>query len=60
MQTREEIVKVGGVDVHTWIGGTGKYEGLRGEFNITTSGNLAADGIIQTAGRKDGSYRIGK
>ena len=43
-----------------WIGGSGKYAGLSGEFEITSSGNLSAEGPSQTAGKKVGSYKISK
>jgi hypothetical protein len=43
-----------------WIGGSGKYAGLSGEFEITNSGNLSAEGPTQSAGKKIGSYKISK
>jgi hypothetical protein len=44
-----------------WLGGTGKYLGLTGEFDITNSGNLSTDGdYTQSAGKKAGSYKISK
>jgi len=43
-----------------WTGGTGKYAGLTGEFEITNSGNVAPEGLYQAAGKKTGSYRLDK
>jgi hypothetical protein len=45
--------------VGKWTGGTGKYAGLTGEFEITNSGNIAPEGLFQAAGKKTGSYRLG-
>lgn len=44
--------------VGKWAGGTGKYAGLSGEFEITNSGNIAPEGLFQAAGKKTGSYRL--
>ncbi len=46
--------------VGKWTGGTGKYAGLSGEFEVTNSGNIGPDGVFQGAGKKTGSYRIEK
>ncbi|MBS0639529.1 MAG: hypothetical protein JSS43_06630 [Proteobacteria bacterium] len=46
--------------VGKWAGGTGKYAGLAGEFEVTNSGNIGTDGIYQAAGKKTGSYRLEK
>jgi hypothetical protein len=43
-----------------WVGGTGKFTGLSGEFEISTSGNVAPEGLFQAAGKKVGSYTISK
>jgi hypothetical protein len=43
-----------------WVGGTGKYTGLSGDFEITNSGPMATDGPAQSAGKKIGSYKISK
>ena len=45
--------------VGRWTGGTGKFAGISGEFEITNSGNIGADGVFQAVGRKTGTYRIG-
>ncbi len=44
--------------VGKWTGGTGKYAGLSGDFEITNSGNIAPEGLFQAAGKKTGSYRL--
>jgi hypothetical protein len=44
--------------VGKWTGGTGKYAGLSGDFEITNSGNIAPEGLFQAAGKKTGSYKI--
>jgi hypothetical protein len=42
-----------------WLGGTGKYTGLSGEFDITSTGNLSTDAsYTQIAGKKMGSYNL--
>ena len=43
-----------------WVGGTGKYAGLSGDFEITNSGPMTSDGPSQSAGKKIGSYKISK
>jgi hypothetical protein len=43
-----------------WVGGTGKFTGLSGDFEISTSGNVAPEGLFQAAGKKTGSYKISK
>lgn len=43
-----------------WTGGTGKYAGLNGEFEITNSGNIGPEGMYQAAGKKTGSYKLEK
>src|SRR5262245_8650223 len=30
-----------------WVGGTGKFSGLSGDFDISTSGNVAPEGLFQ-------------
>lgn len=44
--------------VGKWTGGTGKYAGLSGEFEVTNSGNIAPEGLFQAAGKKTGSYKL--
>jgi hypothetical protein len=44
----------------TWTGGTGKFAGLSGTFDIAASGNIGPEGVGQVAGRKTGSYKIVK
>jgi hypothetical protein len=46
--------------VGKWTGGTGKYAGLSGDFEITNSGNIAPEGLFQAAGKKTGSYKLEK
>jgi hypothetical protein len=46
--------------VGKWTGGTGKFAGLGGEFEITGSGNVGPEGVFQAAGKKIGSYKIQK
>jgi hypothetical protein len=42
-----------------WIGGSGKYDGLRGEFEIRVRPlRPAKQGFGQVIGSKQGSYRI--
>jgi hypothetical protein len=42
-----------------WIGGSGKYEGIRGEFEIRVRPlRPATEGFGQVIGSKQGSYRI--
>jgi hypothetical protein len=43
-----------------WTGGTGKYAGLSGEFDIVSAGSIASDGPTHNAGKKIGSYKISK
>ena len=43
-----------------WIGGTGKFAGLSGEFDITNSGPLPAEGATISIGKKIGSFKISK
>jgi hypothetical protein len=41
-----------------WIGGTGKFAGMQGEFEIRHSSiKSAVDGVIQGTGKKVGAYR---
>jgi hypothetical protein len=42
-----------------WTGGTGKYAGLRGEFEIRVRPLQAAvDGVVQAIGTKEGRFRL--
>jgi hypothetical protein len=42
-----------------WIGGSGKYEGIRGEFEIRVRPlRSAREGFGQVIGSKQGSYRL--
>lgn len=41
-----------------WTGGTGKYIGVSGDFEITNSGPMATDGPSQSAGKKIGTYKF--
>jgi hypothetical protein len=43
-----------------WTGGTGKYAGISGDFEITNSGPMPTDGPSQSAGKKIGNYKIAK
>jgi hypothetical protein len=43
-----------------WLGGTGKFEGLSGEFEIRPTPILASETLVQGAGKKVGTYRITK
>ena len=44
-----------------WIGGTGKYEGLRGEFEIRVRPlRPGREDVAQGIGSKQGTYRIGR
>ena len=42
----------------TWAGGTGKYAGLTGEFDIRGAGVLNTESLVQSMGKKTGSYKI--
>jgi hypothetical protein len=42
----------------SWTGGTGKYAGLSGDFDIRSEGVLATDSLTQAIGKKTGSYKI--
>jgi hypothetical protein len=44
----------------TWLGGTGKFEGLSGEFEIRPVSVLVSDTLVQGAGKKTGTYQIKK
>jgi hypothetical protein len=44
----------------TWLGGTGKFEGLSGEFEIRPAAVLVSDVLVQGAGKKTGTYQIKK
>ncbi len=47
--------------IGTWIGGTGKYEGITGTFEIHARRlTPLADGVYQVIGEKVGSYMIEK
>jgi hypothetical protein len=41
-----------------WTGGTGKYAGLTGEFDVRNEAVLATEGLVQAVGKKTGSYKI--
>jgi hypothetical protein len=43
-----------------WLGGTGKFEGLSGEFEIRPASVLVSDSLVQGAGKKTGTYQIKK
>jgi hypothetical protein len=43
-----------------WLGGTGKFEGLSGEFEIRPAAILNSDTLVQGAGKKTGAYNISK
>jgi len=43
-----------------WLGGTGKFEGLSGEFEIRPATILVSDTLVQGAGKKTGTYQIKK
>ena len=43
-----------------WLGGTGKFEGLGGEFEIRPAAILNSDTLVQGAGKKTGAYNISK
>ena len=43
-----------------WLGGTGKFEGLGGEFEIHPSPILNTETLMQASGKKIGTYHIGK
>ena len=43
-----------------WLGGTGKFEGLSGEFEIRPTPVLISDTLIQASGKKTGAYHITK
>jgi hypothetical protein len=43
-----------------WLGGTGKFEGLSGEFEIRPASVLVSDSLVQGAGKKTGTYQIRK
>jgi hypothetical protein len=56
-----EPQKLGPVRIATgkWTGGTGKYVGLRGEFEIRVRPlNPAVDGVVQAIGTKEGRFRF--
>jgi hypothetical protein len=41
-----------------WKGGTGKYAGLTGEFDIRSEGIMATESLTQSMGKKTGTYKI--
>jgi hypothetical protein len=43
-----------------WLGGTGKFEGLSGEFEIRPIPVLMSETLIQLSGKKTGTYHIAK
>jgi hypothetical protein len=43
-----------------WLGGTGKFEGLSGEFEIHPAPVLISDTLVQSSGKKIGTYHITK
>ncbi len=42
----------------SWKGGTGKYAGLTGDFEIQNQGVLNIESLTQSMGKKIGSYKI--
>jgi hypothetical protein len=42
----------------SWTGGTGKYAGLSGDFDIRGEGVLTTETLTQAMGKKTGSYKI--
>ena len=43
-----------------WLGGTGKFEGLSGEFEIHPTPVLISETLVQGSGKKTGTYHITK
>ena len=43
-----------------WLGGTGKFEGLGGEFEIRPTPVLISETLVQATGKKMGTYNITK
>jgi hypothetical protein len=43
-----------------WLGGTGKFEGLSGEFEIHPTPVLVTENLVQATGKKIGTYHIAK
>jgi hypothetical protein len=43
-----------------WLGGTGKFEGLSGEFEIRPTPVLVSETLVQGSGKKTGAYHITK
>jgi hypothetical protein len=43
-----------------WLGGTGKFEGLGGEFEIHPTPVLVSENLVQATGKKIGTYHITK
>jgi hypothetical protein len=43
-----------------WLGGTGKFDGLSGEFEIRPASILVSETLTQGAGKKIGTYHITK
>jgi hypothetical protein len=43
-----------------WLGGTGKFEGLSGEFEIRPTHVLISETLVQGLGKKTGAYHITK
>ncbi len=43
-----------------WLGGTGKFEGLGGEFEIRPTPVLVSETLVQGAGKKTGTYSVTK
>jgi hypothetical protein len=43
-----------------WLGGTGKFEGLSGEFDIHPTPVLISETLVQASGKKAGTYHIVK
>ena len=44
----------------TWLGGTGKFEGLSGEFEIHPTPVLISETLVQGSGKKTGTYHVTK
>ena len=43
-----------------WLGGTGKYSGLTGEFDVLFHPVFASEHLILAAGKLVGQYRLGR
>ena len=43
-----------------WLGGTGKFDGLSGDIEIRPTPILTTETLVQSVGKKTGTYRITK